>query len=48
VAINRRDAIEPAIAALLGVMQRHGVTRIMTFDHGFDGVPGVVRLGDSR
>jgi predicted nucleic acid-binding protein len=79
VAINRRDAIQPAFEALLGVvddvfaieiadaqrakelilgrspissrdalhvavMQRHGVDRIMTFDHGFDGVPGVTRM----
>ena len=80
VAINRREAIEPAIAVLLGVvdqvfpievddvryaasivgagdlsardalhlavMQRHGVTRIMTFDRAFDGIPGLVRVGD--
>ncbi len=26
------------------VMQREGVTRIMTFDAGFDSVPGVTRL----
>jgi uncharacterized protein len=79
VAINRRDAIQPAFEALLGVvdevfaidlvdlqrakelllgrsrissrdalhvaaMQRHGVDRIMTFDQGFDGVPGVTRV----
>ena len=78
VAINRRDAIEPATAALLGVvdevfpieledvrratgivtagfgsardalhlavMQRRGVNRVMSFDRGFDGIPGIVRL----
>lgn len=78
VAINRRDAIEPATAALLGVvdevfpieledvrratgivtagfgsardalhlavMQRRGVSRVMSFDRGFDGIPGIVRL----
>ncbi len=79
VAISRRDAIQPAFDALLGmvddvftvdrasveraktivlgstrlsardalhlaVMDLHGVQRIMSFDEGFDGVPGVVRL----
>jgi predicted nucleic acid-binding protein len=78
-AIRRRDAIAPAIVALLGVvdevfpielddvrraaaivtagtltardaihlavLQRRGITRIMTFDHGFDGIPGIERLG---
>lgn len=78
VAIDRRDAIGPATAALLGVvdevypieledvrraagivttgfgsardalhlavMQRRGVSRVMTFDRGFDGIPGIVRL----
>ena len=80
VAIGRRDAIQPAFDAILGVvdevvaieradverarefvlgaallsardalhvavMEREGVTRIMSFDAGFDGVPGMVRLG---
>jgi len=78
VAINRRDAIEPAMSALLGivddvlpidlidvrragsilvdgslgardalhlaVMNRHGIGRIMSFDRGFDGIPGLTRL----
>lgn len=78
--IDRRDAIQPAFDALLGivdelypmdladiqrakqqllrtttlsardalhlaVMQRHGITRILSFDRGFDGVSGVQRLG---
>lgn len=34
-----RDALHVAI------MQRHGVERILTFDHGFDQVPGIVRVG---
>ena len=77
--IRRRDAVQPAFNALLGVvdevfpveladverardillgqsdlssrgalhvsiMKRHGVTRILTFDVAFDGVPGVERL----
>jgi predicted nucleic acid-binding protein len=79
VAIDRRDAIQPAFDALLGVvddvlpveravverakavvlgkrqlsardalhvavMEHHGITRIMSFDAGFDGVPGIERL----
>jgi hypothetical protein len=80
VAIDRRDAIQPAFDAVLGivdevfaittadvegakaivlgkarlsardalhaaVMGREGVSRIMSFDAGFDGVPGLTRLG---
>jgi uncharacterized protein len=79
VAIDRRDAIQPAFDALLGIvdevfpvaaevvdraksivlgsrrvsardavhlaaMERHGVGRILSFDSGFDGFPGVERL----
>ena len=79
VAIDRREAIQPAFDAVLGVvdevfpidaadakeakdlvlgahrlsardavhvavMRRHGVERILTFDAGFDGVPGVARV----
>jgi predicted nucleic acid-binding protein len=79
VAINRRDAIQPAFDALLrivdevfaigqadaerakqivlgnrhlsardaihlAVMDHHGIDRILTFDSGFDGFPGVTRL----
>jgi len=79
VAIRRRDAIQPALDALLGVVEEvfpidragvdrakgivlgssrlsarealhlavrdmHGVERIMSFDEGFDGFPGVVRV----
>ena len=80
VALNRRDAIQPAFDALLGVvddvlpidvavverakaivlaraqlsardaihaavMAEHGISRILSFDHGFDGLPGVRRIG---
>jgi predicted nucleic acid-binding protein len=80
VAIDRRDAIQPAFDALLGivdeifpiseldveraksivlgkkrlsardavhaaVMHRQDVERIMSFDAGFDGLPGITRLG---
>jgi predicted nucleic acid-binding protein len=78
-AIDRRDAIQPAFDALLGivdqvlaidqaaaerakeivlarrglsardalhaaVMQQHGIERILSFDSGFDGLPGVTRV----
>jgi len=79
VALNRRDAIQPAFDSLLGVidevlavdraiverakeivfghrrlsardavhlavMEQHGVDRILSFDSGFDGLPGIIRL----
>ena len=79
VAINRRDAVQPAFDSLLGVidevlavdravverakeivfgrrrlsardavhlavMEQHGIDRILSFDSGFDGFPGVTRL----
>ncbi len=79
VAIDRRDAIQPAFDALLGVvdqvlpidgtvaerakqivlgkrhlsardavhlavMERHGIEQILTFDSGFDRVPGIQRI----
>lgn len=78
-AIGRRDAVQPAFDAILGVvddvlpidrddavaakdvllrydslsardavhaavMRRHRIERIMTFDRGFDSLPGVERL----
>ncbi len=33
--VSARDAIHAA------VMQRRGIDRIMTFDAGFDGLPGI-------
>jgi predicted nucleic acid-binding protein len=80
VAIDRRDAIQPAFDALLGVvdevvpigradaeraknivlgskrvaardalhaavMDREGITRIMSFDAAFDRLPGLIRVG---
>ncbi len=79
VAIDRRDAIQPAFDAILGivdqvlsvdlaaaeraksivlgsarlsardalhlaVMEQHSVSRILSFDTGFDGYPGIARL----
>ncbi|HEY8051423.1 MAG: type II toxin-antitoxin system VapC family toxin [Steroidobacterales bacterium] len=78
-AIDRRDAIQPAFDALLGivdqvlaidqsaaerakeivlarrglsardalhaaVMQQHGIERILSFDSGFDALPGITRV----
>ena len=37
--LSARDAVH------LAVMQRHGITRIMSFDGGFDGIVGIERLG---
>jgi predicted nucleic acid-binding protein len=37
--LSARDALHAA------VMGREGVRRIMSFDAGFDGVPGLTRLG---
>jgi predicted nucleic acid-binding protein len=80
VAIDRRDAIQPAFDAVLGivdevlpvtvadverakaivlgkrrlsardalhaaVMEREHIERVLSFDRGFDGLPGVTRLG---
>ena len=79
VAIDRRDSIQPAFDALLGVvdqvlditrstterakhivqghrrlsardavhlaiMEQHGIDRILSFDSGFDGFPGISRI----
>ena len=79
VAIDRRDAIQPAFDVLLGIvdqvlpidraiverakqlvlerqqfsardavhlaiMEHHGIEQILTFDSGFDGLPGITRL----
>ena len=38
--LSARDAIHAA------VMQQHGVTRIMSFDGGFDVIPGVIRIAE--
>lgn len=38
-AITARDAIHVA------VMRRHGITRILSFDRGFDGIRSIERLG---
>jgi len=37
--LSARDAVHAA------VMSRHGIGRIMTFDRGFDALPGLERLG---
>ncbi len=37
--LSARDALHAAI------MEREGIVRIMSFDSGFDGIPGLSRLG---
>ncbi len=37
--LSARDALHAA------VMEHHGIPRILTFDHGFDGLPGIERVG---
>jgi predicted nucleic acid-binding protein len=37
--LSARDALH------LAVMERHGIERILTFDSGFEGFPGITRLG---
>jgi predicted nucleic acid-binding protein len=36
--LSARDAVH------LAVMRRHGVDRILSFDTGFDGLPGITRI----
>lgn len=38
-ALSARDALHAA------VMRREGVSRIMSFDGGFDALPGITRIG---
>jgi predicted nucleic acid-binding protein len=38
--LSARDALHVA------VMQGHDVERILSFDRGFDGLPGIVRVGE--
>ncbi len=37
--LSARDALH------IAVMQRHDVDRVMTFDTGYDGIPGLTRIG---
>jgi predicted nucleic acid-binding protein len=36
--LSARDAVH------LAIMEQHGIERILTFDSGFDGFPGITRL----
>jgi hypothetical protein len=36
--LSARDALHVA------TMERHGIERIITFDTGFDGLPGITRV----
>ena len=38
--LSARDAIHVA------VMERNGIKRVLSFDHGFDGVPGLTRIAE--
>jgi predicted nucleic acid-binding protein len=37
--LSARDALH------LAIMERNGVEEILTFDAGFDGFPGITRIG---
>jgi uncharacterized protein len=39
-ALSARDAVH------LAIMQIHGVKRILSFDRGFDGIPGIARMSE--
>jgi predicted nucleic acid-binding protein len=41
----RSDRLSARDAVHVAVMQRHGVADIISFDRGFDGYPGIRRLG---
>jgi len=42
--IVRASSMTARDALHLAVMQHHGIDRIMTFDRGFDGIPGVLHV----
>lgn len=35
-------------AVHLAIMEQHRIERILSFDSGFDGFPGIARLSDAR
>ena len=39
-----RRKLSARAALHVAVMERHGIERVMTFDRGYDGVPGIERL----
>jgi predicted nucleic acid-binding protein len=43
--VLRYASLSAREAVHLAVMRRHGIERIMTFDRGFDALPGVTRVG---
>jgi len=43
--LEEREALAARDALHLAVMERHGVTRIMSFDAHFDRWPGLTRVG---
>ncbi len=44
-AIVRSSVLTTRDALHLAIMNRRGITRILTFDRAFDSVPGIIRLG---
>jgi predicted nucleic acid-binding protein len=42
--LAQQAGLSTRVAAHAAVMQRHGVRRILSFDNGFDRLPGVERL----
>ncbi|MEO5919162.1 MAG: type II toxin-antitoxin system VapC family toxin [Candidatus Limnocylindrales bacterium] len=44
-AIVRTSMLSARDALHLAIMQRHGITHILTFDRAYQSIPGIVRLG---
>ena len=42
--VQGRNGLSARDAVHLAIMQIHGVKRILSFDQGFDGFPGITRL----
>jgi len=42
--VLERRTLSPREAIHAATMERHGVSRILSFDRGFDGVPGIRRV----
>ena len=43
--VGAAPSLSPRDAVHLAIMQRHGITRVMSFDSGFDGILGIERIG---
>lgn len=42
------EGVSARNALHLAVMERHGITRLLSFDRGFDRWPGITRVGAER